>query len=47
MRILLVHKFFKYTGGAEVFFFDTARVLKENGHEIAFFSTIDKDNISE
>jgi len=45
MRILLVHKFFRYTGGAEVFFFDTARVLKENGHQIAFFSTTDKDNI--
>lgn len=45
MRVLLVHKFFKYTGGAEVFFFDTARVLKENGHQVAFFSTIDKDNI--
>lgn len=45
MKILLVHKFFKLTGGAEVFFFEVGRVLKENGHEVAYFSTQDKENI--
>jgi len=44
MKILLVHKFFYVTGGAEIFFFETARILKENGHEIAFFSTKNKLN---
>jgi len=45
MRILLAHKFFKLTGGAEVFFFETGRVLKKYGHDVAYFSTSDKDNI--
>lgn len=39
MRVLLVHKFFHITGGAEVFLMETARILKENGHRVAFFST--------
>jgi len=45
MRILLVHKCFYYKGGAEVFFFEVARVLKERGHKVAFFSVNDKQNI--
>lgn len=45
MKILLVHKCFYYKGGAEVFFFEVARVLKEHGHQIAFFSVNDKENI--
>lgn len=44
MKVLLVHKFFHITGGAEVFLMETARVLKENGHEVAFFSTKNKLN---
>lgn len=39
MKILLAHKFFHVTGGAEVFFFEVARVLKQHGHEVIFFST--------
>ncbi len=46
MKIILAHKFFKYTGGSEVFFFETGRVLKENGHQVAYFSTTAQDNIS-
>jgi len=45
MKILLAHKFFKVTGGAEVFFFETDRVLRENGHEVIHFSTAAPDNI--
>lgn len=45
MKILLVHKFFKYNGGADVFFFEVGRVLEENGHEVAYFSTKDDDNL--
>ncbi len=44
MRILLVHKFFNYNGGADVFFFEVGRVLKENGHEVAYFSTKSERN---
>lgn len=45
MRILLAHKFHKLTGGAEVFYFEVGRVLKANGHEVAYFSTLDDDTI--
>jgi glycosyltransferase involved in cell wall biosynthesis len=45
MKILLVHKFFHITGGAEVFFFETSRVLKEQGHEVAFLSTASEKNV--
>lgn len=45
MKVLLVHKFFHITGGAEVFFLETARILSKNGHDVAFFSTKDKLNI--
>jgi len=45
MKILLVHKFFNYNGGADVFFFETGRVLKEHGHEVAYFSTNSDQNL--
>lgn len=45
MRVLLAHKFFKYTGGAEVFFIETGRVLEEKGHQVAYFSSIAPDNM--
>ncbi len=38
MRILLVHKFHFRFGGAEKIYFETARLLQEAGHEVAFFS---------
>jgi glycosyltransferase involved in cell wall biosynthesis len=45
MKVLLAHKFYKYTGGADVFFLEVGRVLEENGHEVAYFSTIDEDTL--
>jgi glycosyltransferase involved in cell wall biosynthesis len=45
MRVILAHKYFRYLGGAEAFFFETGRVLKQNGHEVAYFSTVAEDNI--
>ncbi len=45
MRILLAHKFHKLTGGAEVFYFEVGRVLEENGHEVAYFSTLDEETV--
>lgn len=45
LKVLLVHKFHRLTGGAEIFYFEVARVLKEKGHKVAFFTTYDDDNI--
>lgn len=45
MKIVLAHKCFHKKGGAEVFFFEVARVLKKHGHEVAFFSVNDEQNI--
>jgi len=45
MRILLVHKFHHVTGGAEVFFFETSRVLEAHGHAVAHFSTLNERNL--
>ena len=42
MRILLCHNHYPVIGGAEFFFHEVGRVLKENGHEVAFFSAQDK-----
>jgi glycosyltransferase involved in cell wall biosynthesis len=39
VKILLIHKLYEYTGGAEVFFRETERVLRENGHEILMIAT--------
>ena len=38
MKIVLINKYHYLKGGAERAYFDTARVLKEQGHEVAFFS---------
>lgn len=44
VKVLLAHKFLRVTGGAEVFYFEVARVLEQNGHEVAFFSTAHAEN---
>lgn len=41
MKILLAHKFFAVTGGAEFFYHEVGRVLTEHGHEVAYFSSRD------
>lgn len=46
MKILLVNKFHYYRGGSEKYYFELADLLKENGHEVAFFSMQNKQNIS-
>ncbi len=38
MRILLLHKFHHRLGGAERIYFETAKLLQEAGHQVAFFS---------
>jgi len=44
MKILLVNKFFFFKGGSETAFFDTAQILKQKGHEVAFFSMHHSNN---
>ncbi len=39
MRVILAHKFYELTGGAEVFFRETERVLRQNGHETLMITT--------
>ena len=38
MRVLLINKFHYLKGGAERTYFDTARILADHGHDLAFFS---------
>nr|WP_315152897.1 glycosyltransferase [uncultured Flavobacterium sp.] len=45
MKVLLAHKFHKYTGGADVFYLEVGRVLEKNGHDVAYFSTVDEETI--
>lgn len=41
----MVNKFHYLKGGSEKYYFDLANLLKENGHEVAFFSMKDERNI--
>jgi glycosyltransferase involved in cell wall biosynthesis len=45
MRILLINKYHFLKGGAERAYFDTAKVLTDAGHEVAFFSVRDPRNV--
>lgn len=45
MKILLVNKFHYLKGGSEKYYFELANLLKEKGHEIAFFSMLNDKNI--
>ena len=45
MKILLVNKFHYLKGGSEKYYFELGDLLKQHGHEIAFFSMKSDDNI--
>lgn len=45
MKVLLVNKFHWNKGGSEKYYFELAELLKENGHEVAFFSMEDEKNV--
>ena len=45
MRILLVNKFHFLKGGSEKYYFELGELLKQNGHEVAYFSMEDERNL--
>ncbi len=45
MKILIVNKFHYLKGGSEKYYFKLADLLVSNGHEVAFFSMLDNNNI--
>ena len=45
MRVLLVNKFHYLKGGSEKYYFELGRLLKEHGHEVAYFSMKNEKNI--
>lgn len=45
MKILLVNKFHYLKGGSETYYFELGKLLKEHGHEVAYFSMENKNNI--
>lgn len=45
MRILLVNKFHWLKGGSETFYFELGKMLKANGHEVAYFSMANENNV--
>lgn len=47
MRIALAHKYYRLTGGAEVFFRETERILRENGNETLMIAASDPAQIDD
>jgi len=45
VKILYVNKFHYLKGGSEKYYFELAELMKERGHEVAFFSMKDEKNI--
>ncbi len=45
MKVLLVNKFHWLKGGSETYYFELGKMLKEHGHEVAYFSMYDEKNI--
>ena len=45
MKILQVNKFLYQQGGAETYLFDLTKVLRQNGHEVVYFSQKNLKNI--
>lgn len=46
MRILLVNNLHHQSGGTETYYFNLAKLLQKKGHEVAFFTTESKHNIT-
>ena len=46
LKVLLVNKFHYLKGGSEKYYFELGKLLKEHGHEVAYFSMKDEKNIT-
>lgn len=46
MRILQIHKYHHYLGGAEAYYLDLAKLLHKKGHQVTHFSMKDDSNLS-
>ncbi len=47
MRIILVNKYARVTGGADVHCLELAKGLRERGHEVVFLATADEGNLDQ
>jgi len=45
MRIAIIHKYTRSTGGADIHCIGLARVLRERGHDVVFLSTSSSENL--
>lgn len=45
MKILLINKFHYLKGGSETYYFELGKLLEEHGHEVAYFSMENKNNV--
>lgn len=45
MKVLLANNFHYIRGGAERAYFDLGKILRDKGHEIAYFSTVHEKNL--
>lgn len=45
MRILLINRNHFIAGGADRVYLNTGKLLEENGHEVAYFSTVNDNNL--
>lgn len=46
MKILLINNFHYRKGGSETVYFNTAEVLRKNGHDVIFFSYKEDENVA-
>ena len=47
MRVVLVNKYVRLTGGSDVHCLELAKGLRERGHEVSFLSTADERNLDQ
>ncbi|MBU1987277.1 glycosyl transferase, partial [Patescibacteria group bacterium] len=45
MKILQINKFFYLNGGADKYFFEVSKLLKNHGHKVIFFSMKNQKNL--
>ncbi|NVO20132.1 MAG: glycosyltransferase [Bacteroidetes bacterium] len=45
MKILLINSYHYRKGGADAVYFNTANLLRQNGHEVYFYSTVSDQNL--